>query len=419
MGRWKNGPDGAYYDPNDSGPDQIAPPPGSDQGGAAPAGPSPSPTGIRSTDSSQYLTPSPAPTSPSSPYTQTTVAPPVGYINPATGQPYDSTQGTDPYAAQVNAQGQPTSPANPNYSASPTAAPSTPSAPSGSSQYQTIEGVDVNKLNDPNHTTPKYVASRILASGGSIQQAAAAIGAKVLSADKMQLSTGEIIDIRRDQEGANALQWTRVDDSSPNSGPKSLGLSGGGSGAGTGTGGVGTGGAPGVSDFSTQVRNALMQQLGGLTGPLTADDPQISAEMDAQRNELERVRRDRRSADAERAAMQGLLNGGQSSGSFEQNIASGFEDKGRALTGIQAQLFTRELQSRRSHIANLLSMAMQSGDMESQRMLQLQLARMDDALRRLSLQQQQSQHDDVFGLDAARFRYGQDRDLAGFGSGAY
>jgi hypothetical protein len=49
----------------------------------------------------------------------------------------------------------------------------------------------------------------------------------------------------------------------------------------------------------------------------------------------------------------------------------------------------------------------------------MQLAQMDDQLRRLGLQQNQSQWNDSFGLDAAKFRYGQDRDLAGYGSGAF
>lgn len=73
-------------------------------------------------------------------------------------------------------------------------------------QYQYMEGVDTGKLNDPSHTTPKYVASRILASGGSLEDAARAVGAKVLDKTKMLLN-GEVIDTRRDEEGANALQW--------------------------------------------------------------------------------------------------------------------------------------------------------------------------------------------------------------------
>ncbi len=70
-----------------------------------------------------------------------------------------------------------------------------------------MEGVDSGKMADSSVLTPKYIASRILASGGTIQQAAAAIGATVLDETRMRLPTGETIDTRRDEEGANALQW--------------------------------------------------------------------------------------------------------------------------------------------------------------------------------------------------------------------
>lgn len=43
MGRWKNGPQGAYYDPNDSGPDQVAPPMGQQPSGGQMFGNLPSP----------------------------------------------------------------------------------------------------------------------------------------------------------------------------------------------------------------------------------------------------------------------------------------------------------------------------------------------------------------------------------------
>ena len=33
MGRWKGSPQGPYYDPNDTGPDQVAPPSGMGQNG--------------------------------------------------------------------------------------------------------------------------------------------------------------------------------------------------------------------------------------------------------------------------------------------------------------------------------------------------------------------------------------------------
>jgi hypothetical protein len=111
------------------------------------------------------------------------------------------------------------------------------------------------------------------------------------------------------------------------------------------------------------------------------------------------------------------LNGGQGSGSFESDVASGYEDKGQQLAGIQAQLFGREIQSRRDKVAQLLSMAMQSGDAESARALQFQMAQMDDQIKRLGLAQNQSQWNDSFGLDGGKFQYQKDRDVALAGLG--
>jgi hypothetical protein len=202
------------------------------------------------------------------------------------------------------------------------------------------------------------------------------------------------------------------------------GAAGGGAGAGA-PGGAGAGGAlgaagsaaGGVSPFSQAIRDQIMQQLTGLSKPVNENDPSIAPEMQAQERLLERNRQARRASAAERAAADGLLNGGQGSGSFESDVASGYEDKGQQLSGIQAQLFGREIQSRRDKVAQLLSMAMQSGDAESARALQFQMAQMDDQIKRLGLAQNQSQWDDSFGLQGAQFGYQKDRDLAIAGLG--
>lgn len=206
---------------------------------------------------------------------------------------------------------------------------------------------------------------------------------------------------------------------SPSSGPSSP--AGGGAAASTGAGGgagAGAGAAGAVSPFQQQIRDLLMQQLGQLSRPVTADDPSIKGQMDAQSALAERVRQERRAAAAERAAADGLLNGGQGSGAFEADVASGYEDKGQKLSGLQADLFSREIQSRRDKVAQLLALATQSGDAESARALQLQIAQMDDVLRRMGLEQQGRQFDDQFGLSASQALYNRDRDLALFGAGS-
>jgi hypothetical protein len=200
------------------------------------------------------------------------------------------------------------------------------------------------------------------------------------------------------------------------------GAVGGGAGAPGGAGAAGAMGAAGsaaggVSPFSQAIRDQIMQQLTGLSKPVNENDPSIAPEMQAQERLLERNRQARRAAAAERAAADGLLNGGQGSGSFESDVASGYEDKGQQLSGIQAQLFGREIQSRRDKVAQLLSMAMQSGDAESARALQFQMAQMDDQIKRLGLAQNQSQFNDEFGWNVSQGLYGRDRDVALAGLG--
>lgn len=197
---------------------------------------------------------------------------------------------------------------------------------------------------------------------------------------------------------------------------------------------LGGGGGVQGQDFQNQVRQMLLQQLQQLSQPVTADDPSIQGEMSAQSRLLERERVARRQAAAERAGAQGLLLGGQSSGAFEAEVASGFEDKGERLSGLQSQLFARELSSRRGQLAGLLQMAVQTGDNESARALQMQIALMDAELRKLGIQtqaglgyaglglqrdlgfaglnQQQGIWNDRYGLDREWLLYQMNRDAA-------
>lgn len=196
----------------------------------------------------------------------------------------------------------------------------------------------------------------------------------------------------------------------------------GGGGAAPGAPGAGGGSSDPASDpntFQGKVRQMILDQLTKLGQPVTADDPTISGEMTAQSRLAERERQARRSASAERAANNGFLGGGQSSGVFEADVQSGYQDQAEGLSDIQSQLFTREITARRQQLSQLLALATQTGDAESTRALQLKLAEMDDAIRRAGLAEGARQHDDNFGLEAGRFKYGQDRDTVLFGYGGY
>jgi hypothetical protein len=177
------------------------------------------------------------------------------------------------------------------------------------------------------------------------------------------------------------------------------------------------GGAGGAQDFQGQVRNRLLQQIEGAGQPVGADDPFIGGVLRSEERGLEKGRRQRRAAMAERFAATGLNPGGAGSGAFNQELTSGFEDKAAAMSGMRAQLFSREMNNRRTQMAGLLNMALQTGDAEKVRSLQLQLAQMDEALRRQGLSQQAAQWGDQYGLQRQELERGLSRDavLAGLG----
>jgi hypothetical protein len=72
------------------------------------------------------------------------------------------------------------------------------------------EGFDAAKWTSPDATSDKYTMGRILAGGGSLQDAAAAVGGTVLSDDKIQLRDGHVIDFYKDTEGAHTLQFVDI-----------------------------------------------------------------------------------------------------------------------------------------------------------------------------------------------------------------
>lgn len=248
----------------------------------------------------------------------------------------------------------------------------------------------------------------------------ALLGQHGLTADqagRVRLPTGEMLDLRIGaKEGRNQAGWTTV------AGEESkYGQGGGGGGGGYGGGPSGPGGGAGGAGggFQDQIRQLLMTQLQGLSKPIDENDPAIAGELASQSRGIERDRQARRAAMAERAASQGLLSGGASSGAFDADVASGFEDASQRKSDVRSQLFARELGSRRNQLAQMLSLATQSGDAESARALQLQLGQMDNELRKMGLSEQARQFNDQFGLQAGQFQYQKDRDVAQFGAGGF
>ena len=178
---------------------------------------------------------------------------------------------------------------------------------------------------------------------------------------------------------------------------------GGGAQGGVGPGGAGgPGGGPG-GDFNSQVRSMLMQQLGDMGKTPGADDPIIANQVNAYRNEKVRAGDRQRAALAERAAASGLLSGGQSSGAFDTGIQGIQEGIGEDVGQFSAGAVSKELYNRRDKMTQLMNMALASGDAQSARELQMQIAQMDNELRRSTLGENRRQFDQGFGEDRRRF----------------
>lgn len=157
---------------------------------------------------------------------------------------------------------------------------------------------------------------------------------------------------------------------------------------------------PAANNFLTQIREQIMARLGKMSGAPSMADPALAAQSEAYRRSRERGADQERAAMAERAAAQGTLIGGQSSGSFDTALGGIREAASEDIAGNDAQLMGAEVSARRAEVQSLLNMALQSGDAESARMLQLQLAKMDEALRKQALSENARQFD-----ASDRYRY--------------
>lgn len=230
-----------------------------------------------------------------------------------------------------------------------------------------------------------------------------------LTADKagrVTLPTGEIMDVIRGAgAGGTTGQWMGVGE--VHNGQASMYPPQGAAGP-----GASASGAVAPGSFQEQIRQMLLKTMTAASAPTTADDPQIKAEMDAQRGVMDRQTAQQRAASAERAAFNGTLNGGQSSGAFDTELNGIQEDAGHALTGIQSQLFSRVTQQKQAQLQQALSLAVQTGDAESARAIQMQIAQMDAEIKRQTLAQQQSQFNDNYGLNVNDAQYTRDRDAA-------
>lgn len=138
-----------------------------------------------------------------------------------------------------------------------------------------------------------------------------------------------------------------------------------------------------------QLRGILMSQLGGLSQPVSREDPAMRGLFEGQRLSSQRESERMRSAAAESLGSRGLSD----SGAMDTTLR-GIEE-GRAEKNLQfeGQTLYNEMNNRRQALQSLLSQALQIGDAEAARSIQAQLNAM-----------QMQQNDSHFNDDSA-YRY--------------
>lgn len=242
----------------------------------------------------------------------------------------------------------------------------------------------------------------------------AKLGITPVSGDKVRLPDGTIVDVAgnyNEQSGGLAV-WQD---------PR-FNADGSAASAASGGGPVAFGGnvplvnsQAGGGDFNSQVRQALMAALGGAQGGVSSSDPVIKSQMDAARLQGERQHQQLRKDLAERLYASG---GGVQSGQLEQGIQQSRERLAGNLAGLEGNLMAGEQQNRRGMLQNLLQLAVQTGDAENARSLQMALAQMDNELRRATLGEQSRQFDDELGYRLGRSYEDDQRWRLNFGLGS-
>lgn len=282
-------------------------------------------------------------------------------------------------------------------------------ATGGGGNYADVPGFDTSKINDPTHVNDKYtpalrVFSQGLSAGVPIQrgnlssQVSWAQGhgfpnARQVGDDSIDYGDGHgPIDIIRSDGavmfldkavwGSNPAPAAAAQTPAP-AGTRSTAsayspLS---SNAGSALSGLNTPQGLWGPEFTAQIRQLLMQRLQANQGPVDENATGISQAVSAARDETTRASDRERNQLAERLYAQGGLNTDELTRQIQQ---SGEQNAG-ALSSLRAKLVTQELQSRRDDMRSLLSMALQTGDSESARAIQLQLADLEAQLRRESM----------------------------------
>ena len=281
-----------------------------------------------------------------------------------------------------------------DYPIPPVQAPApTPTGYNRAALSQAVQGIQFGA--DPNYSPAEFIRQN---QGGFAQ------GVTMVSPDKIRLPDGEIVDIGGDISagGTGRAWWGSEKDWQEGQARGAFGPGGGGTSAiggaapgGAGGGGFGVSARRGAGD---PMYDAIQRLLARGERPVTRED--IGAQFDPVSRQYQRGAQRSREQAAERLAQQGLNVGGQG-GPLDVQVSSINERLAEQEGGLMAQLMGQEIASRRQDVAN----ALQFAQGEERLQLQLQLAQMDDELRRLGLGQQREQFYDRMGYDVGRDEY--------------
>lgn len=138
--------------------------------------------------------------------------------------------------------------------------------------------------------------------------------------------------------------------------------------------------------FNEQIRAMILDWLTKAGQPVDENSPEIQATLSAARDEAQRSQTQERNALAERLYAQNATGGGGlNTNALTSQIQQSSEKNAGALAGLRANVLMSVYNSRRGQLENLLQLAVQTGDAESARSLQAQIANLQAAVQREGL----------------------------------
>lgn len=130
--------------------------------------------------------------------------------------------------------------------------------------------------------------------------------------------------------------------------------------------------------FQDQMRQMILDRLRSAQAPVDPNAPEIASALSASSDALARQQKLQRSQTAERLYAQG----GLQTDALGRNIQQSNERNATAQSGLKATLLMNAYNQKRTELTNLLQLAVSSGDADSARMVQLQLAALQAQIQR-------------------------------------